>query len=104
MPGAWKPANTTLLRGLGSSVLDAFQYKVPVATTDAGGLKETVQNRGLLSPLRNPKALAENINRLLNDQDLSKQFTEKALAEVKEKYNLQKASEEYLKLFESLVS
>ena len=40
--------------GLGSSVLDAFLYGVPVASTDAGGLRECVEGHGLVSPAGSP--------------------------------------------------
>jgi glycosyltransferase involved in cell wall biosynthesis len=64
--------------GLGSSVLDAFIYKVPVASTDAGGLKEIINGRGLLSPVKNAKLLAENINTLLENQPFTDSYKEKA--------------------------
>ncbi len=88
--------------GLGSSVLDAFLYKVPVATTNAGGLKETVENRGLLSPVHNPKALADNINKLLSEPELAKELTTKAHAEVLENYSLEKTTQEYLTIYRDL--
>jgi glycosyltransferase involved in cell wall biosynthesis len=56
--------------GLGSSVLDAFVYRVPVAGTDAGGLGEILgEGRAVVAPKRNPKKLAEAINELLTDKD-----------------------------------
>lgn len=88
--------------GLGSSVLDAFLYKVPVASTNAGGLKETVDGRGLLSPKHNPKALADNINKLLDDTSLVEQLTTKAYTEVLENYSLEKTTQEYLKIYRDL--
>lgn len=89
--------------GLGSSVLDAFLYKVPVASTDAGGLRETVEGRGLLSPKKNSLALAQNINKLLDDNDLVSKLTETAYREVKEKYSLQHSTQEYLEIFRGLI-
>jgi glycosyltransferase involved in cell wall biosynthesis len=87
--------------GLGSSVLDAFIYKVPVATTDAGGLKEIVKERGLLSAVHDPVQLARNINRLLDDPGLGKDFTEKAYAYVVENHSVEKIATDYKELFES---
>lgn len=88
--------------GLGSSVLDAFLYGVPVASTDAGGLKETVEGCGLLSSVKDSSSLAANINRLLNDESLRKSLTEKAKQRVAEKYSVEKNIQEYLKLFKGL--
>lgn len=89
--------------GLGSSVLDAFLYKVPVVSTDAGGLKETVLNRGLLCPQRDAKCLAYSINRLLNDKELKEQFTKKAYTDVVEYYSLEKCIQRYLRLYKEML-
>ncbi len=90
--------------GLGSSVLDAFLYGVPVVSTDAGGLKETVEGCGLLSAVKDYKSLAVSINQLLNNIDLRNSFTEKAKQRVTEKYSVQKHTENYLALFRQLTS
>lgn len=48
--------------GFGSSVIDAFLNKVPVISTDAGGLKELVTGRGYLAETGNAQQLFEQIN------------------------------------------
>ncbi len=90
--------------GLGSSVLDAFVYRVPVASTDAGGLKETVEGCGLICSVKDYKTLAANINQLLNDEPLAASLTEKAKQRVAEKYSVKKNIEEYLRLFQEVIS
>lgn len=90
--------------GLGSSVLDAFLYGVPVASTDAGGLKETVEGYGLVSPVKDHQSLAASINLLLNDEALRTSLTTKAKQRVEEKYSVKRNIEEYLKLFEQIAS
>jgi glycosyltransferase involved in cell wall biosynthesis len=89
--------------GLGSSVLDAFIYRVPVATTNAGGLKEIVNERGLLSPVHDPLQLAKNINCLLNDTELGKSFTEKAYTYVLQHHSVEKIAKDYKELFEAMI-
>lgn len=89
--------------GLGSSVLDAFLYKVPVATTDAGGLQEIVTNNGLVSPVRDPKALAENINKLLNEPQLCQRLTERAYKHVKLHHDPEQVTRKYLSLYKRLL-
>lgn len=88
--------------GLGSSVLDAFLYGVPVASTDAGGLKETVEGCGLVSPVKDFKSLAVNINHVLNDNRLKNSLIENAKQCVAEKYSVEKNIQNYLKLFSEL--
>lgn len=89
--------------GLGSSVLDAFIYRVPVATTDAGGLKEIVAERGLLSPVKDTEQLAKNINRLLEDSSLRTNFTEKAYEHVIQHHSVEKIASAYKDLFEEVI-
>jgi glycosyltransferase involved in cell wall biosynthesis len=89
--------------GLGSSVLDAFIYKVPVATTNAGGLKEIVNERGLLSPVHDPSQLAKNINRLLNDAALATNFKEKAYQYVIKNHSVEKIANDYKALFDTMI-
>lgn len=88
--------------GLGSVVLDAFLYKVPVVSTVAGGLKETVGGRGLLCPVKDPACLAYSINRLLQDSELRKTLIERAHRDVKIFYSTERMVESYLRVFNSL--
>ena len=88
--------------GLGSSVLDSFIYKVPVATTDAGGLKELVAENGLTCPVKDHQSLAANIYRLLEDKQLCNQLTEKAYGYVLEKHSVKKIAMDYIALFNKL--
>ncbi len=88
--------------GLGSAVLDAFLYRVPVVSTDAGGLRETVEGRGLLCPVKDAGCLARSINKLLEDSGLREYLVEKAYRDVKDIYSIEKMVEGYLKVFYSL--
>jgi len=88
--------------GLGSSVLDAFLYKVPVASTNAGGLKEVVNGNGLLSNVKDAEALAYNINELLNSKDLRDTFTETAYRYVLKNHSNEFVSLQYDRLFKRL--
>jgi len=89
--------------GLGSSVLDAFIYKVPAATTDAGGLKEIMHERGLLCHVKDAEQLAKNIDQLLNDEQLRKQLVEKAYQYVIQEHSVEKIAEGYKTLFTGLL-
>lgn len=56
---------------LGSSVLDAFLYGVPVVATNAGGLAELLAGgRGLASTVGDPSGLAANMARVLDEPAL----------------------------------
>jgi len=90
--------------GLGSSVLDAFMYKVPVVSTSAGGLKEIIGDAGLVSPIHDPKALAENLNLILSDEELKKTLTEKAFEITQRRNSISKVTEEYLEVFKQTLA
>lgn len=89
--------------GLGSSVLDAFIYKVPVVSTNAGGLKETVFSRGLLSAVGDSKSFAQNLNRILNDTKLRKSLVAKAFREVNKIYSSENSAKEHIRIYKKLL-
>ena len=55
---------------------EALQVRVPVITANYGGMAEYVRHEenGLLFAHRNPQALAQQMQRLLNDPDLARQI------------------------------
>jgi glycosyltransferase involved in cell wall biosynthesis len=59
------------LEGLGTSVLDAMAFALPVVATDAGGLPEAVEDgvTGRVVPGRDPRALADALWALLADPE-----------------------------------
>jgi glycosyltransferase involved in cell wall biosynthesis len=63
---------TSKTEGLGSSVLDAYACAVPVVATAAGGVPEIVlhEKTGLLSAVKQPQALADNVVRVLENSEL----------------------------------
>lgn len=85
--------------GLGSSVLDAYIYKVPVVSTGAGGLKDLLrEGRGVMCEKKDPEALAGGINHLLNDKALAVSIADKAYDYVLKEHAMQHISAQYLKL------
>ncbi|WP_457623063.1 glycosyltransferase, partial [Persephonella sp.] len=89
--------------GLGSSVLDAFVYKVPVVSTDAGGLKESVGDRGLLCPVGDFKRIALSINKVLNDDSLRRMLIEKGYKRAITYHSIDRVTQEYMKLFNKIL-
>lgn len=66
--------------GLGTTVLDAFFNRVPVVSTDAGGIPEMIEQEetGLLSPIEDHRALAASCLRVLEEPDLRNHIIQKA--------------------------
>ncbi len=71
---------SSYLEGLGTSIMDAQALGVPVVATRTGGIPELVEDgvTGLLSPPRNPAALADAILRFLGDEVLRRACAETA--------------------------
>ncbi|WP_045217441.1 glycosyltransferase family 4 protein [Desulfonatronovibrio magnus] len=89
--------------GLGSSVLDAFRYKVPVAATDAGGLRFLVTTRGLVSSAENPEKLAENMKFLLESSQKVQEMVARAHEYVLLEHGLDSMINDYLKIYEKVL-
>lgn len=69
-------AMTSRTEGLGTSILDAFAAKVPVVATAAGGIPELIEEgrTGLLRPVGDDAALAQAVERVLDDHALRDQL------------------------------
>lgn len=89
--------------GLGSSILDAFLYGVPVVSTDAGGMRECVAGRGLTCPVGDYRCLAQAMDRMLSDDGLRAEFVEKARVYVRESHSLEDMVKSYSLLYESMI-
>jgi glycosyltransferase involved in cell wall biosynthesis len=91
------------LEGLGSSVLDAFIYKVPVVSTNAGGLHELLQDeRGILCEKNSPELLASGVEQLLTNPKMIMDMTGKAFEYVKQFHSLEYITEQYVDLINEL--
>ena len=85
--------------GLGSSVLDAFLYEVPVASTTAGGLADLVkESRAEICEKQNPQALENCISVLISNPEKMKEYTTNAKIYVEEFHNMQFITNQYLNL------
>jgi glycosyltransferase involved in cell wall biosynthesis len=70
------------------SVLEAMSVGVPVVATDHGGPPEMIGDAGVLVPPRDPGAMAEAIQDLLDDVDLRRRCAEAGPAIVASKFKL----------------
>jgi glycosyltransferase involved in cell wall biosynthesis len=64
------------LEGLGTSLLDAMAFSLPVVATAAGGMPEAVQDgvTGRIVPARDPQALADALASVLEDEALRREL------------------------------
>ncbi len=71
---------TSKEEGMGSTLLDAMLYEVPIVCTDAGGIKELVSHKynGLMTQVGNASQLAQHIREIIGNIGLAKQLINNA--------------------------
>ncbi len=90
--------------GLGTSVLDAQVYGLPVIATNAGGIPEMIENgiNGIIVPTQNPQVLAEAISNLSTDEQKRKELSDNASRIVK-RFDISVTLHKHLNLYQSLL-
>jgi glycosyltransferase involved in cell wall biosynthesis len=90
--------------GLPLSILESFYYKVPVVSTNVGGIPEAITHNetGLLSETKDFKNLAINIKRLMDDDTLRSKITQKAYDLLLENFTSEVMADKTIKLYKSL--
>ena len=71
--------------------LEAMQHKLPVVSTDEGGIPSVVKDgeNGLIAKRNDPQSLADCLERLLNNPELREQMGEDGYKKYKEHFTLQ---------------
>ena len=79
----------SLREGFGLVIVEAMTMGKPVIATNVGGVNEILKDgeTGLLVPPKNPKAIAEKIKYLLNNENIARSMGIKAIEESK-KYSI----------------
>jgi len=83
--------------GFGMAVLEAMSCGLPVVASDAGGLKEIVQDgvNGRLVPAGDEKALADALCAILTDRALAERFGRESRRSVESRFTLQRMARRY---------
>jgi glycosyltransferase involved in cell wall biosynthesis len=91
--------------GMGSVLLDALAFGVPVAATTAGGIPEVVVHgeTGLLAAPENPAALGDAIATLLEDAELRARFARNARARSSE-FSVERMTDRTIAVYEEAIS
>jgi glycosyltransferase involved in cell wall biosynthesis len=102
--GAHVFINGSRLDNFPNAVLEALAAETLIATTDVGGIKHIVENEktALLSPVDDAHALAANVVRLFQDQQLAASLLKNVHAE-RQKYSWARLRSEWVELYLSLL-
>jgi glycosyltransferase involved in cell wall biosynthesis len=97
--------NASSLDNMPVSVLEGFASGTPVVSTAPEGMTYLVDHgrTGLLSPVGDASALAENILRLLKDSNLSSRLAASAYEECN-RYDWNAVREQWLSVYRALMS
>lgn len=97
--------NPSYSEGLGISVMEAASIGLPIIATDVGGTREiiTTDKTGILIKARDVGQLVEELCRLRANAELRKKLGGNARILAERKFNWDKITGEYIKLYTSLV-
>jgi len=85
--------------GIPVSLMEAMAYKIPVITTNTGGIPELLDNdAGIIVEQKNPNKLAEAIETLIKDERLRRKLGESGYRKVIEEFSLQNIVTKLLEL------
>jgi glycosyltransferase involved in cell wall biosynthesis len=89
--------------GMGSVLLDALAFGVPIAATRAGGIPEVIVDgeSGVLAERENPAALGDAIASILMDAELRTRLRENAAARASE-FSVERMTDRTISVYESV--
>ena len=105
IPGLLKISNCFILsssfESFGLTLLEAMAAKVPVISTDVGGIGEIVKDgkAGILVAKEDAKALAAAVMRLKNDRAFAEKLVTHSLDIVKENYSIERMIKQHEDLY-----
>jgi glycosyltransferase involved in cell wall biosynthesis len=94
---------TSKEEGLGSSVLDAFNYEVSVVSTNAGGLSDLVKGRGFLCNIGDTKCLSKGLNLAIDSSKESTEYKVKAKEYCDNEMGVDLMASKYIALYQELI-
>ncbi len=94
-------AMSSKMEGFGGACLEAMAMHVPVVTTDAGGMKEYVEDgvNGRVVPARDPEALAQAILDVIEHPEQTQRLVEAGRRTVVEGYSIDVLTQRTLEVY-----
>jgi len=96
----------SLDEGLGLAIIEAMACNKPVIATNSGGIPDIVRDgdTGLLIPPRDAGALAQAIERLLNDQQLAVRLAQQGYRFVSANFSPEKIASQVQSLYQQIIN
>lgn len=96
---------TSQSEGLPMVINESFYYKVPVVSTNPGGIPEIVKHKfnGYLTDVENSKELADYIIDINNNEPLRNQFIENSYKQLMSGFSTKQMGEKTLELYKNIL-
>lgn len=91
----------SLAEGMPNVILEAMASGLPIITTDTGGTKELINGNGINIPMHDSKAIADAINKLINNATLKNDMSLKS-REIAESMSWRNIAEAYYNIYEEI--
>ena len=92
----------SIFESLGLTALEVMSYGRPMVCTDVNGLPETVGEGGIIIPAKDPKAISNAVNSLLENNEKRKEFGIAARKQT-EKFLWENHIDEILRIYQSVI-
>jgi len=87
-----------------TTVLEAMSCGIPIAGFDVGGIPEQVtEGCGIMVKSKDMKALGKAMERLLNNDEMRKKFSENCRKRVLQNYSISKFTDNYIELYNEVL-
>jgi len=85
--------------GIPVSLMEAMAYRIPVVSTDTGGIPELIGNgAGIVVKEKDAQQLVDALERLIKDAELRRELGEEGYQKIYEEFNLRKNAEALLNM------
>ena len=93
----------SLKEGLPYTILEAINAGVPVVASSVGGIPDLIEHgkNGYLTTPKSSASLAENLNKLISDEKLRKQFSRESKKRALKKFSFSSMLEKTIKLYKN---
>jgi glycosyltransferase involved in cell wall biosynthesis len=94
----------SLKEGISVAVMEAMAMETPVVVTQVGGMAELIDSGvdGILIPPENPEKMADTIEKLLKDKELTLSLIQKSRQKIADKFHHRRSAQILLESLEQL--
>jgi len=95
---------SSLKEGISVAVMEAMAMETPVVVTQVGGMAELIDSGvdGMLIPPENPEKMADTIEKLLKDKELTLSLIQKSRQKIADKFHHRRSAQILLESLEQL--